>query len=348
MERLQRRQALGLARLASVQRPNPGAIDEAGREHAIIALGGLAAQADAQAQDRQAHAAAAAELAAFRPGAEPAASQHRLILDVVGADHLLRRDGEAFHPMLAAGFAHPVRQGCCDIAAGLDVGNDFGRLRRGCGAAGRAALRRRSGGRLGRCLAGAGGGDGALRLPERRGLAGRCRRHGAGGHRLAFGQTHDLQLRRLALGVGGLVDRDQHLGGAAGDAHQGRAIPAAEPAIIPKAADGDRFRPEGRAGGERNPDAGQPGLRVRHRAAGRGEDAEQAGIEGHQMARHLELGDQVLGALGRWLAGLLGGGRLALTHDGSSRSWIKPVDGAAVGAAPPHDGLCRVIFTPPS
>ena len=41
-----------------------------------------AAQPHPQAQDRQRHAAAAAELAALRPGRQPAAAQHGLILDV--------------------------------------------------------------------------------------------------------------------------------------------------------------------------------------------------------------------------------------------------------------------------
>ena len=172
----------------------------------------VALEADAQAQDRQRHAAAAAILAAIRPGAEPAATEHRLILDVLAADPVvllgLGRDREPLDPALATAIAHPVAESRDHVAAALHVSGDLGRV------GDRAAGDRRAG-----------------RTAPRAGAR-------------TFAQLLDLDLRRRLGRTGALVDGDQHARVVDRHAHERRPLVAAHPAIVAEGADHDAGRVE--------------------------------------------------------------------------------------------------------
>ena len=246
-ERLQRRQAFRLARLAVIQRADLVPSTNVAVSAQSYPFGRLAAQPHAQAQDRQAHAAAAAELAAFRPRAEPAAAQHRLIFDIVRPDQLLRRDRKAFDPVLAARLAHPFARlrgrhrrwsGCARRFRRCAVSVAW-RRPAGVFCGGAAAARARGAARP-PAAARAGAGSGAPAA------CGRQRRRWPSARRMicSFGAS--------PLGVRRLVDRDQHLRRPARHAHQRGAVPAAQPAIVAERADGDGFRLEGRARRQRH------------------------------------------------------------------------------------------------
>ena len=82
--------ASSAARLSASQvspagdRPDRAAVDEAGRVAALVRLRRVALEPHLEPQQRQRHAAAAAELAALDPGRQPAATEHRLVLDSAG------------------------------------------------------------------------------------------------------------------------------------------------------------------------------------------------------------------------------------------------------------------------
>ena len=101
----------------SLHRADLRAIDEGRRSSCIHASSRCrAAQPQPQAEHRQRHAAAAAELAALDPGRQPAAAEHRLVFDVVGRNAGGRRHGEALDPELAAALADPVAELAADVA----------------------------------------------------------------------------------------------------------------------------------------------------------------------------------------------------------------------------------------
>ena len=126
-ERLQLREAVGGADLACRDRANRAAVDE-GR---LIAQGEtlrrVALQADIQAGQRQCHAAAAAELAAFHPGREPLAAGYSLILHVFRTQIVVRGKAETLNPLPAAARAQPMPEPAADIADPLYMGEHVGR-----------------------------------------------------------------------------------------------------------------------------------------------------------------------------------------------------------------------------
>jgi hypothetical protein len=94
-------------------------------------LCGHAQQAGAEAQDGQAHAAAAAEFASLHPGREPATAEDHLIFQVVG---LQRRGGGQFDtldPTVIAQRADPFAEGRGDIAAAAEMQLVIGALQPG-------------------------------------------------------------------------------------------------------------------------------------------------------------------------------------------------------------------------
>ena len=81
-ERFERGQARRLAGLAVADRADLAPSTNVAATTRLMRLRRRALQPDPQAEDRQRHAAAAAELTALDPGREPAAAQHGLIFDV--------------------------------------------------------------------------------------------------------------------------------------------------------------------------------------------------------------------------------------------------------------------------
>jgi hypothetical protein len=259
LKRLERGQAFGLACLAGRHRPDRAAVDEIGGVAALMRLGGGALEPDLEAEQRQRHATAAAEFPALDPRRQPSASQHSLVFQIGRLDAVARRQTESLDPLAAASRPDPLADLARHIAGALDVHHDIGVIRYN-------------------------------------GLPGTRSGHGRPGLRTWFHtQTHHLQTRcALWRGRRGLVHRHQHLRRSGCYADQRGGVLAVQPAIVAERADADRFRPAGRARRQRNADARQTGPLVRRRRAGRLEDAEQAGVQRHQMPRDLEFADAVL------------------------------------------------------
>ena len=153
-------------------------------------------------------------------------------------------------------FAEAIAQHAADIAATLDMGDHVHHARRG-----------------GVGLGGHGGG-----LANQRG---------------GIGEAQDLDVGGRAIRrIGRLVDRDQHMCRAAGHADQGGIPERAEPAIVAECGNRDRVGPAARAGGEGDAHPGQSrhGIAGARRAA---HDAEQAGIECHEVGGHAEFIDKL-------------------------------------------------------
>ncbi len=256
-EGFERRKAGRLAGLAIRHRADLGPVHEHGRDGQAVGLRPRAAQPHTQPEDRQRHSAAAAELSALGPWREPAAPQHRLIFKVCRSETVAGSQAEALDPALAAALAHPLAEPAADIAAAIDV---------------RRHLDRRVGFRCG-CHSG--------RLRVR----GWLRRNLPG----VLSQPDHLQFRGVLLGIGVLIDRDEHLGRTAGHPDQRSAVLAAQPAIGVEAADADLAAKSGGRGRCGQPDAGQPGRRIGRHGARVVENTEQAGIQGHEMRGHLQL-----------------------------------------------------------
>ena len=108
-------------------------------------------------------------------------------------------------------------------------------------------------------------------------------------------QPHHLQSRR---GVGGcrrrLIYRHQHLRRPFGHADQCRGIAAIHPAVVAECADAHRIRPPGGTRRQRDAHAGQPRSFIRRRRTRRLKHAEQTGVQRHQVAGDLQLGDAIL------------------------------------------------------
>ena len=199
---------------------------------------------------------------------------------------------EALDPLAAALEAEPVTQIAGDITCNLDMGHDFGVGPRCC--------------RLPRCHL-------QVRL---------CRDWGAGrsGGGGLPAEAQDLETRCRVL-VFLLIDRDQDLRRTVRDPDQrGGAV---QPSIFTEGADADRLRTAGETGCRGDPNTRQTGGLIGGRAARGLEDAEQPGLQRHQVGGDLQFRDPA-GCIGRriacpglsglWLSGLFDGcnGRIRL------------------------------------